>query len=119
MTTTKNFRDLIVWQKAMLLVNKVYIASGHFPDSEKYALISQLRKSAVSIPSNIAESHGRTSAKDHIRYLHCAIGSLYELQTQLEISLIQDYLKKDMFDNLYEDCRDIERMLNTMILNHT
>ena len=115
MTTIRNYRDLLVWQKAMVLVNKVYKVSAKYPDTEKYALTSQLRRSAVSLPSNIAEGYGRNSTKDYIRFLNIAMGSLYELQTQLEISLNQDYLKKEMFDNVYEDCREIDRMLSSLI----
>ena len=115
MTTIRNYRDLLVWQKAMVLVNKVYKVSAKYPDTEKYALTSQLRRSGVSVPSNIAEGYGRNSTKDNIRLLNIAMGSLYELQTQLEISLNQDYLKKEMFDNVYEDCREIEHMLSSLI----
>ena len=115
MNTIKNYRDLLVWQKAMVLVNKVYKSSSNFPDTEKFALCSQLRRSAVSIPSNIAEGYGRSSTKDYIRFLHIAMGSLFEMQTQLEISLNQQYIKKEYFDILFEDCREIERMLSSLI----
>ncbi len=115
MNTIKNYRDLIVWQKAMVLVNKVYKISTEFPEQEKYALTSQLRRSVVSVPSNIAEGYGRRSSGDYIRFLNIAMGSLYEMQTQLEIALNQNYSKKEAFDILYEDSREVERMLSSLI----
>ena len=109
------YRDLIVWQKAMPLVTKVYKTTSTFPEHEKYALSSQLRRSVVSIPSNIAEGYGRKSTDDYLRFLNIAVGSLYEMQTQIEIALNLEYVKKDWFDILYEDSREIERMLASMI----
>ena len=81
METIKTFRDLIVWQKSMHLVTQIYWASGDFPKQEFYGLISQLRRSAVSIPSNIAEGYGRRSTGDYVGFLQIIVGSLYELQT--------------------------------------
>ena len=69
MGTIKTFRDLIIWQKSMHLVTQIYLASGNFPKSEFYGLISQLRRSAVSIPSNIAEVNGRRSTVDYVFFL--------------------------------------------------
>lgn len=111
----KTFRDLKVWQKGMTLVNRIYNATNYFPEHEKYSLMSQLRRSAISIPSNIAEGYGRKSTGDYARFLNIAIASLYEVQTQIEIALNQDYMKKEWFDILYEDSREIERMLSGMI----
>lgn len=115
MTTTKTYRDVIVWQKAMLLVNKVYKISANFPETEKYALISQVRKSAISIPSSIAKGYRRRTTKSYVRFLNIATGSLFELQTQIEIALSQDYLNKEIFDLIYEDSREIDQMLNSLI----
>lgn len=80
--TVKTFRDLIAWQKAMALAREVYRATAQMPDSEKFGLTIQMRRAAVSIPSNIAEGHGRESRTDYIRFLRNARGSLMELQTQ-------------------------------------
>jgi len=74
-----------------------------------------VRRCAVSIPSNIAEGYGRHSRNEYIRFLQIALGSLYELQTQLEIAVNLEYLKKEEFDALYESTREIERMLNVLI----
>lgn len=110
----KTYRDLIVWQKAMALVTVIYLISKKLPRDETYGLISQIRRCAVSIPSNIAEGYGRNSTSDYIRFLHIATGSLYELQTQLEIAFNLEYLKKTDFDKLYESSREIERMLTSL-----
>ena len=110
----KTYRDLIVWQKAMALVTVIYRISKKLPRDETYGLISQIRRCAVSIPSNIAEGYGRNSTSDYIRFLHIATGSLYELQTQLEIAFNLEYLKKTDFDKLYESSREIERMLTSL-----
>lgn len=110
----KTYRDLLVWQKSMTLVADVYKASKSFPNDETYGLTSQIRRCAVSVPSNIAEGYGRKSTSDYIRSLRIAVGSLYELQTQLEISLNLRYLNKRDFGKLYEFSREIERMLSSL-----
>jgi four helix bundle protein len=79
----KTFRDLVAWQKAMQLAKGVYQVTRGMPDSEKFGLTAQMRRAAVSVPSNIAEGHGRQSLPDYIRFLKVARGSLMELQTQL------------------------------------
>ena len=110
----KTYRDLVVWQKAMLLVTEIYKVTKSFPADEIYGLTAQMRRCAVSIPSNMAEGYGRNSTSDYVRFLHIAAASLYELQTQLEISLNLLYLKKWDFDRLYESSREIERMLSSL-----
>jgi four helix bundle protein len=81
-----NFRKLIIWQKAMNLVTKTYNSTKKFPIEEIFGLTSQIRRCSISIPSNIAEGHGRESNKEYLRFLNISIGSLFELQTQLEIA---------------------------------
>jgi four helix bundle protein len=87
------YKRLVVWQRAMALVVHVYNATKSFPKHEQYGLISQMRRSAVSIPSNIAEGHGRNSDKELVRFLDIAKGSIYELDTQIEISKQLNYIK--------------------------
>ncbi|MBN2588405.1 MAG: four helix bundle protein [Sedimentisphaerales bacterium] len=111
----KTYRDLIVWQKSMSLVTEIYKITKSFPKDEIYSLISQMRRCAISIPSNIAEGYGRNSTNDYIRFLNITMGSLYELQTQLEISLNLRYLKEETFNRFFELSREIERMLGSMI----
>ena len=111
----KTFRDLLVWQKSMSFVTEIYKVSKSFPKEETFGLTSQLRRSAVSIPSNISEGYGREGVKDYLRFLNIAIASLFELQTQVEIAFNLEYLNKDKFDDLYELSREIERMLSSFI----
>jgi four helix bundle protein len=92
----KTYRDLVVWQKAMQLVTEVYLITRKLPKDETYGLIAHVRRSSISIPSNIAEGYGRKSTNDYIRFLQIAIGSLYELQTQLEICLNLKYLSRQL-----------------------
>ena len=80
------YEDLIVWQKGILLVKEIYQKTKKFPPDERFGLISQMRRSAVSIPSNIAEGHGRKSTQAYINHLSIAFGSLMELETLLKIS---------------------------------
>lgn len=111
----RTFRDLLVWQKAMVMVTEVYRLSRGFPKDELYALTSQLRRCAVSIPSNIAEGFGRHSTNDYIRYLRMSMGSLCELQTQLEIAQNLEYLGSGVTESIQESAREIERMLSSLL----
>ena len=111
----KTYRDLIVWQKAITLVTDIYTITSSFPKEEIYALTSQIRRSTISIPSNISEGYGRQHRLEYIRFLQISRGSLYELQTQLEIAVNLNFLKIDKCKNLLERCNEIERMLNKLI----
>jgi len=111
----KTFRDLIVWQKAMQLVTDTYQITLNFPKEELYGLTSQIRRCSISIPSNMAEGYGRNSTEDYLRFLKISRGSLYELQTQIEIAFNLHYIKKDDFDRMNEAGREIERMVSSLI----
>jgi len=93
-----NHKDLIVWQKGIELVLLVYKITKSFPKEELYALADQMKRSSVSIPSNIAEGFGRHSDKDFIRFLNISRGSLFELQTQLEISYRLGFINSKDFE---------------------
>ena len=80
------FRNLLIWQKSMTLTTQIYQLTSTFPKEEIYGLTSQIRRCSVSIPSNIAEGYGRESDKEFLRFLNISIGSLFEMQTQLEIA---------------------------------
>jgi four helix bundle protein len=82
----KTFRDLIAWQRSMELARMIYSVTARLPESERYGLTSQMRRAAVSIPSNIAEGHGRQTRPDYLRMLRIARGSLMELSTQYELA---------------------------------
>ena len=111
----QTYRDLIVWQKAMLLVLNLYTETKIWPKEEVYGLTSQIRRSAVSIPSNIAEGYGRNSTGDYIRFLQIASGSLYEFQTQLEISFRLCYLNEGKYVEINSLSIEIEKMLSSLI----
>jgi four helix bundle protein len=91
----RNYRDLIAWQKAMDFVEGVYQLSRGFPVDERFALTNQLRRAAISVPSNIAEGEGRFSKPDFSRFLSIALGSLREAETQIEIALRLRYCDRD------------------------
>ena len=99
----------------MELVTKVYVVTKTFPKEEIYGLMPQIRRSCVSIPSNIAEGYGRYSTNDYVRFLQVARGSLYELQTQLDIAHNLSYVTKQRFEELFEQSREIERMLSGLV----
>jgi len=99
----------------MNFVTEIYKVSNSFPKEETFGLTSQLRRSAVSIPSNISEGYGREGVKDYLRFLNIALASLFELQTQVEIAFNLGYINKGKFENLYELSREIERMFSSFI----
>lgn len=115
MSNIKSYRDLIIWQKAVVLVTKIYTVTGTFPSSEIYGLTNQLRRCAVSIPSNVAEGYGRNSTADYKRFLQIAVGSLYELQTQVEIAFNLTYVSKDQYDELTGLSTEIDKMIYSII----
>tara|TARA_R110002050_G_scaffold293182_1_gene449335 strand:+ start:6630 stop:6983 length:354 start_codon:yes stop_codon:yes gene_type:complete len=92
MNQIKSHKDLKVWQESMNFVVEAYKISENFPKSELYGLVSQMRRAAVSIPSNIAEGAGRKGEKEFIRFLYIALGSLSEIETQLEIAFRLNYI---------------------------
>ncbi len=111
----KTYRELIVWQKSMSLVTLIYKISRDFPEYEKFGLSSQIQHCAIYVPSNIAEGYGRNSLNDYIRFLNISNGSLYELQTQIEIAFNLEYIEKKIFERVYEYSREIERMMSSLI----
>jgi len=112
MTTHK---DLNVWKKSMNLVVLIYKLTGQFPKEELFGLSSQMRRSAVSIPSNIAEGHGRNSEKDLIRFLYISLGSASELETQLILSNKLNFLNDESFNKLNDANNEIIKMLVSLI----
>ncbi len=115
MSEIKTYRDLLVWQKSMNLVTEIYHASAKFPSTEVYGLVSQIRRCAVSLPSNIAEGYGRNSTGDYKRFLQISLASLFELQTQLEIAFNLGYYSKELFDDIMNKTYELERMLSSLI----
>lgn len=118
--TIKNHKDLNVWKESMDLVEDIYSTSKHFPKEEIYGLTSQMRRCAVSVPSNIAEGAGRKGAKEFARFLHISLGSLSELETQLEISIRLKYVPEEIqTEPIIEKIIYIRRMLSKLIKSIT
>ena len=111
----KQFRELKVWQKAMVLARQIYSMTAQFPKQEMFCLTSQMRRAAVSVPSNIAEGQGQLTDKAFILYLTRARGSLYELETQAELAESLGYLKKPALDETLSECREVGRMLHGLL----
>ena len=111
----KSFEDLLVWQKAMDLVVEIYRLAKLLPGDEIYALSNQMKRAAVSIPSNIAEGQERNTTKDFINYLHIAKGSKGELETQLLICVRLQYLTQSQIASAQNLLREIGKMLNALI----
>jgi four helix bundle protein len=107
----KGFRDLLVWQRAMQLVVQCYRVTDRFPAAEKYSLTQQLRRAVLSVPSNIAEGHGREHLGDYLRHLSIANGSLMEVETQLEAGLRLGYVTSEGLSESLGLVEEIRRML--------
>ncbi len=108
----KSYQELETWQVAMKLVAEVYRVTKDFPREEIYGLTNQLRRAAVSVPSNIAEGQGRDSTKEFLHHLAIARGSLYEAETQLLIAKQLEYLKQPDADSLSAMIASIGRLIN-------
>ena len=109
----KNFKDLRVWNEGMDLVCLIYSLTKLLPKEELYSLSDQMRRAAVSIPSNIAEGNSHPSAKERIRYLNIAMGSASELETQLILCARIGYLSEEQISKAVDDCERIARMLSS------
>lgn len=108
----RSFRELKVWQKAMDLVELIYRVSAGFPREEMYGLSIQMRRAAVSVPSNIAEGQGRRTTRDFLNFLSIAHGSLRELETQITIAERLKYLSPERTSPLYDLASEVGRLLN-------
>jgi four helix bundle protein len=111
----RNFRELLIWQKGMEIVTNVYQFSSLLPKDEMYGLKSQIQRAAVFIPSNIAEECSRTSETDFIRFLEIAIGSSYELETQLCIAQIVHHISHNAILPMTQMLTEEQKMLNSFI----
>ena len=111
----KNYKELKVWQKAYQLCLEVYKITRGFPGEERYGLTSQIRRAAVSVPSNIAEGYGRKTTPEYIRSLYCAYGSNCELETQISLSGDLGYRKAQEKEMLQSSIGEVERMLKALI----
>ena len=111
----RSFKDLKVWQKSYNLCLKAYKITSAFPKEERFGLTSQIRRSAVSIPSNIAEGYGRKTTVDYVRMLYIAYGSTCELETQVLLAGDLGFIDKGDLSAAIENVKEVERMLKALI----
>lgn len=111
----RDFRKYEVWKEAIIIANNIYGVTEAFPKKEVYGLCNQMQRAAVSIPSNIAEGSSRTSSIEYAHFLEIAIGSAFEVETQLTIALQRNYVSQDIFNSLTQSLQKIERQLNSLI----
>ncbi len=110
-----SFKELIVWQKSKALAINTYKFTDYLPSKARFSLADQMNRAAVSIPSNIAEGHGRNSTKDYIHFLYISKGSLSELMTQIEICLDIYPEYEELISPLLKQSNEIEKMINKLI----
>ena len=111
----KDYKDLKVWQKSMELVKEIYLITKDLPKDEQYGLISQMRRCAISIPSNISEGKARQHLNEYIQFLFISLGSCAELETQIIISQELGYINKETERKILEKIDHIVRMLRNLI----
>lgn len=106
-----NFRKLDIWTKSMNLVTEIYQLTNTFPTQERFGLMSQMQRAAVSIPTNIAEGSAKTSNRDFARFLEMSIGSLLELETELTITLNLNYIDSLIFEDIQTKIIELQKMI--------
>ena len=114
-----NYKELVVWQKAMTLTEEVYRIVRYLPKEELFGLSEQMRRAAVSVPSNIAEGQGRNTDGDFNRFLLISRGSLMELETQLELCKRLNYISEKDLKTAFLLCGEIDKMLSAMIIKYS
>ncbi len=111
----RNFREINVWNKSKDFVKHIYEVTQRFPETERFGLVNQIRRTSVSVPSNIAEGASRSSEKDFRRFLEIAIGSAFEVETQLLIVFDLKFLNELNLKKLIDEIHQIQKMLNVFI----
>ncbi len=109
------YKDLMIWQKSLTLATTIYELTSRFPSDEKYGLIAQMRRCAISIPSNIAEGGGRNSDREFSRFLSIGYGSLCELETQLLIALNLNIIDSEVSERISKDIEELQKMIYSLI----
>lgn len=115
MNKTSTYKDLIVWQKSIDLVEAIYVLTKNLPEVEKYNLVQQLNRAAISVPANIAEGWGRESRKNYVQFLRIARGSLFELETLCTIASRLRYDLDNEILNVSSLIEEVGKMLNALI----
>lgn len=113
--TIHNFRELIAWQKSMELTKKVYLLTKDFPQSEQYALTSQIQRAVVSIPSNIAEGAGRPTQKELVHFLSFSLGSAYELETELWLAWNLGYINEAQSKQINAEVIEVQKLVYSLM----
>ena len=111
----ESYKDLIVWQKGIELVNEIYVLTKMFPKEEMFGLTNQMRRAAVSIPANIAEGWGRNSTKSYIQFVRISRGSLYEIETMMVIAKNQNYINEEQKSSTSSRIDELGKMLNKLL----
>jgi four helix bundle protein len=111
----RDFRKLEIWRKAIELTKEIYVISDSFPEKEKFGLVSQIRRAAVSVPSNIAEGTSRRSHPDFIRLLEIALGSAFEVETQLILAKEIGYIEDCRFAKCLEELTILQKQINQLV----
>ena len=112
--STQNFKDLLVWQKGMILARMIYQITREFPGDERFGLVVQMRRAAVSIPSNIAEGQARHTTGEFVQFISHAEGSLAELETQLRLSVELTFCSQSEATPVLELMEELHKMLNAL-----
>jgi four helix bundle protein len=111
----KTYRDLVVWQKAMDLVESVYLLTAEFPTTEKFGLVCQIQRAAISVPANIAEGYGRTHRGDYLHHLSIAKGSFFELETHLLLAVRLHLVSRETLIPIWHLSQEVGKMLTKLI----
>ena len=114
MKKINTYKDLVVWNKSVALAKVVYQICKLLPPEEKYALADQLKRAAISVASNIAEGYGRQSTNDYKRFLSIALGSVYEIETQLQIAYELQMINIETFSSAIELAKEVDRMIYSL-----
>jgi four helix bundle protein len=109
------FRNVEAWQKGVALAAEIYQVCSTFPRQERFGLVDQMQRAAVSVPSNIAEGRGRSTVRDYRKFVFNARGSAYELETQIEIAKVLGYVDGEMAIRLTEKTNEVQRLINGLI----
>nr|WP_302831409.1 four helix bundle protein [uncultured Bacteroides sp.] len=110
-----NYKDLLAWQKSIVLAKTVYRLTADYPSDERFGLVNQMRRCSVSIPSNIAEGYGRGTDNDLVHFLYISLGSSNELDTQLTISFELSFIDKEKYKEVEQLNHEINKMLSSLI----
>jgi four helix bundle protein len=111
----RTYRDLVVWQKSMELVESVYLLTAEFPNTEKFGLVCQIQRAAISVPANIAEGYGRTHRGDYLHHLSIAKGSFFELETHLLLAVRLHLVSRETLIPIWRLSQEVGKLLTNLI----